>query len=75
MSLCSACQPAVALELHAPACRPLRSRARVALLGGSCLGGRGAGAQSTVARAPPCLVWLLVGQLLPTGSNSACISP
>ena len=75
MSLCGACQRAVALELHVPAGRPLGSRVRVLLLGGSCVLGGGAEAQSAVDRAAPCLVWLPVGRLLPTGSNFASISP
>ena len=75
MSLCGVCQPAVALELHAPAGRPLRTCVRVAWWGGLCWGGGGAGVQSTVDCAHPCVVWLSVGRLLPTGSNFASISP
>ena len=40
MSLCGVCQPAVALELHAPAGRPLRTCVRVAWRG-ACAGGGG----------------------------------
>ena len=36
--------------------------------------GGGGGALSTADSAPPCLVWLPVGQLLHTGSNTASIS-
>ena len=43
--------------------------------GGVCAGGGGVGALSTINSAPPCLVWLPVGRLLPTGSNFASISP
>ena len=38
-------------------------------------GGGGVGSLSTVDNAPPGLVWLPVGRLLPTGSNIASISP
>ena len=74
MSLCGLCQPAVALELHAPASRPLRTHVRVAWWGGLCWG-REAGVQYTVDCALPCVVWLPEGRLLPTGCNIASISP
>ena len=41
MRLCGVCQPVVALELHAPAGRPLRTCVRVAWWGGLVLGGGG----------------------------------
>ena len=88
---CAAPPPLVQEAKHKPvrrmstgcrpgAARPCRqasglSRACPVVGGFVRLGGGGAEAQSTDDGAAPCLVWLLVGRLLPTGSNFASISP